>query len=191
MPDFSKQRQLGSNDYFVQTDPAAEKKKFFIIAGGVVLLLIILSFFVFGNKPTPGLAELRSGLESTSDALGIVDQYEGDLNYAPTKNDVALTQTLLRGNFQNLNEVYNKLKPKKRFSASPKADSKSAETLDEAVRNNTIDNEIIEVLKPKIASAESKLRQAKPNFTKKESTSAIQTAIDDLESIAELLNRDR
>jgi hypothetical protein len=60
-----------------------------------------------------------------------------------------------------------------------------------AVRNNTIDNNIIEVLRPKITKAESELKKAKPNFTKKESSNKIQTAIDDLQSIQELLNRAR
>ncbi len=191
LPDLSKQSQLGTNDYMVQADPAAEKKKLYLIIGGVIALLLVLSFLIFGNKPTPGLAEMRGGLQATSDALGIVDEYQDKLSYAPTKNDIALTQTLLRGNFQNLNEIYNTFKPKKRFTSNPKPDKKSTDRLDEAVRNNTIDNNIIEVLRPKITKAESELKKAKSNFTKKESSNKIQTAIDDLQSIQELLNRAR
>ncbi len=191
LPDITNKSPLGSNDYLVQADPAAEKKKLYMIIGGVVALLLIASFLIFGNKPTPGVLELKNGIQATSDALGIVDEYQSKLSYAPTKNDVALTQTLLRGNYQNLNELYNSFKPKKRFTSNPKPDNKSIDRLDEAVRNNTIDNDIVEVLKPKITKAESELKKAKPNFTKKDSTTKIQTAIEDLESILELLNRAR
>lgn len=191
LPNISKPRQLGTNDYMTEIDPSAQKKKKIFMIAGAVIVVLLLSLVLFGNKATPGQEELRKSVQSTADALGIVDEYEKNLQYAPTKNDIALTQTLLRGNFQQLNDLYNTFKPKKRFTSNPKPSKSSAETLDEAVRNNTIDNQIIEVLKPIISSAKRNLQTAKPSFTKKESTRTIQTAIDDMQSIAELLNRDR
>lgn len=192
LPDISSKKQLGTNDYMVAPDPAAEKKKKILVVVGIIALLIALSFVLFSSKPTPGQQELQLSLQPMSDALGIVDKYEKELNYAPTKNDIALTQTLLRGNFQEINTMYKKFKGKKKsFTNSPKPDTKSAETLDEAVRNNTLDNVIVVTLKPKITSAEKNLKAAKAVYTKKESKDKIQAAIDDMQSISELLDRAR
>lgn len=192
LPDFSQSNQLSTNDYMVNQDPGAQKKKKILIGVGIALLLITLSFVLFSGKPTPGEIEMKRSLQATSDALGMVDEYSKELNYAPTQNDIALVQTLLRGNFQELNTLYNTtFKPKQRFKTNPKPDDKSIEKLDEAVRNNTIDNTIISVLQPKITLAEKNLRLAKPLFTKKDSVKTIQTAIDDMSSISEVLSRDR
>ncbi len=191
LPNISGGKKLGTNDYMTEVDPAAEKKKKIFTIAGVILLLLLLSIVLFGNKATPGQEELRRSVQATADALGVVDEYEKYLQYAPTKNDVALTQTLLRGNYQQLNDLYKTFKPKKNFTTNPKPNESSIETLDEAVRNNTIDNQIIEVLKPIIEDAKRSLQTAKPLFTKDESAETLQTAIDDMQSIAELLNRDR
>lgn len=182
---------LGTNDYLVQQDPAAEKKKKIFMITGIVVLLIALSVVLLAKKPTPGQTELQAAMQPTSEALGIVDEYDRSLHYDPTKNDVALTQTLLRGNYQELNKLYTTFKPKKRFAGNPKPDKESIATLDQAVRNNTIDNTIIDVLKPKIAKAKKNLQIAKPFFTKKSSLDTIQTSIDDMNSIEDLLNRAR
>lgn len=192
LPDFSQSNQLRTNDYMVSQDPGAQKKKKILIGVGIALLLIAISFVLFSGKPTPGEIEMKRSLQATSDALGIVDEYSKELNYAPTQNDIALVQTLLRGNFQELNTLYETtFKPKQRFKTNPKPDDKSTEKLDEAVRNNTIDNTIISVLQPKITLAEKNLRLAKPLFTKNDSVKTIQTAIDDMSSISEVLSRDR
>jgi hypothetical protein len=171
-------------------DEGANKKKLFLMIGGVILLVIILAAVLFSGGGVTGQVEMKNSLQATSDALGIIDEYSDDLKYAPTKNDVALTQILIRNNHQELNTKYNKLyKPKKRFNSSPKPDAKSKETLDEARRNNKLDTEIIEVLRPKITEAGVAMNAAKKVVTDKELSSKLAAAEKDMQAILEMLEK--
>lgn len=172
-------------------DPASKKKLFMMIGGGVVLIIALILVFSSGGAK-PGQETMRKSLQSTSEALGIIDEYENDLQYEPTKNDVALMQILLRGNFQKLNELYNKTyKPKKKFNSTPKIDTKSKTALDASERNNTIDSDLLKALEPKIASAKKNLSLTRSSFKKKDSVEKIKVSIEDLGSIQDILNRDR
>ncbi len=166
------------------------KKKLFLMFGGVIILLILLGSVLFSGGGVPGQVEMKNSLQATSDALGIIDEYSKDLAYAPTKNDVALTQILIRNNHQELNTRYNKLyKPKKRFNNNPKPDEKSQEVLDEARRNNTLDTEIIEVLGPKITEAGVALNAAKKVVVDKELVEILKLAEKDMQAILETLEK--
>jgi hypothetical protein len=173
------------------TNPGS-KKALLLMAGGVLLLIIIIAWLFLGTGGKPGADDMKKTVQNTSEALGIIDEYESDLQYTPTKNDVALVQILLRGNYSNLNELYNKTyKPKKKFSNSPKPDKASQTKLDAAKRNNVLDTEIITVLKPKIEAARAAAKRSYPNFTKADALNDLKTAYNDYEAIEEILNRDR
>ena len=191
MPQFG-QEQNQFQQYHQDTPQADSKKKLFLIIGGVLVLLIILAFMLLSGGSKGGQVELRKSLQSTTEALGIIDEYEDQLTLEQAKNDIALSQILIRGNFQKLNALYNStFNPKKKFSTSPKPDSASVSSLDKSQRNNTLDADIIEVLKPKIAEAKKQLTLAKPSFSKKDSVEKINVSINDLKSIEEILNRPR
>ena len=192
LPDLAKKQTLGSNDYFVEQDPDAKKKKF-IIGGIIAVVIIALVLILTGGQTPAGQAEMRASLQATSAALAVINKYNDKLQYSITRNDVSLTRSLLQGNFQELNTLYNKTySPKKKFSASsPKLDKTSQSTLDAADRNNSLDTAILTVLKPKITTAEKNLKLAAPSFTKKDSVDKIKSAIADLDSIQDTLNRAR
>lgn len=172
--------------------PESSKRKIFLIAGGIFLLLILLIVVLTSGGSKPGQETMQASLQSTSEALGIIDEYEDKLTYEPAKNDVALIQILLRGNFQKLNDLYTTTyKPKKKFSNSPKVDTKSKEALDRSDRNNTLDSDILVALKPKIATAKKNLTLSRSSFNKRDSVEKIQVSIEDMNSIEKILNRDR
>lgn len=189
MPQFGQQN---NQNYYGPEPDTASRKKLFMIIGGVLVLIIALILVLTSGSTKPGQETMKKSLQSTSEALGIIDEYEGKLQYEPTKNDVALVQILLRGNFQKLNELYNKTyKPKKKFSSSPKVDTKSKTTLDASERNNTLDSDILKALEPKIASAKKNLSASRSGFKKKDSVEKIKVSIEDMNSIQDILNRDR
>lgn len=160
--------------------------------GGAALLLIIVGWFLFASQPKPGAADMKIVVQNTSESLGIIDAYEDKLQYTPTKNDIALVQILLRGNYQNLNTLYNKTyKPNKKFSNSTKPDTKSKTTLDDAKRNNLLDSEIVTVLKPKIEAARAAARRSQSSFSKPDSINKLKTAQSDYQAIEDILNRAR
>ena len=189
--------QIGQNQnefqqYHQDTPNTDSKKKLILIIGGVFVVIVILILTLTSGGSKGGQEDMRKSLQATSDALGIMDEYEAELSYAPTKNDIALSQIIIRGNFQKLNELYTKTyKAKKKFSASPKPDKASATTLDASKRNNTLDSDIIDVLKPKIALAQKELKITKSSFSKKDSVDKINVSIADLQSIQDLLNKPR
>ena len=179
---------------YYQAEPQSEdpKKKLLLFGGGILLLIILLLLVVSGGGNKAGQQEMQSALQSTSDALGIINTYDTKLSYTPTKNDVALTEILLRGNYQKLNTLYVKTyKPKKRFSSSPLPDKLSVASLDRSDRNNTLDNDILVVLKAKAEKARKKLVTVKPSFKKASSKASIQDSISDMGSVEELLSRNR
>lgn len=184
--------QPQNQNYYSTTVEPASRKKLILIVGGVLVLVIALILVLTSGGSKAGQETMRSSLQASSEALGIIDEYEDRLQYAPSKNDVALVQILLRGNFQKLNELYTTTyKPKNKISNSPKVDSESKETLDRSVRDNTLDSDILKALEPKIAEAKKSLTRTRPSFTKKDSVEKIETSIKDLESIEDILARDR
>lgn len=189
--------QIGQNQnefqqYYQQPNTDGSKKKLVLIIGGVLVLIIVLILLLTSGGTKGGQNEMKLSLQATTDALGIIDEYESELTYAPTKNDIALSQILIRGNFQKLNALYNTTyKPKKKFSATPKVDPTSKTSLDTSARNNTLDSDIITALKPKIISAKKNLTLAKSSFTKKDSLEKINVSIADLTSIENILDRPR
>lgn len=191
MPQFG-QNQNEFQQYHQNTPNSGSRKKLVLIIGGVLTVIVILILLLTSGSSKGGQEDMRKSLQATSDALGIMDEYEAELTYDPTKNDIALSQIILRGNFQKLNELYTKTyKPKKKFTASPKPDKASKATLDESKRNNTLDSDIIDVLKPKIILAQKELKITKSSFSKKDSIDKINVSIADLQSIQDLLNKPR
>ena len=189
MPQFGQQQ---NQNYYPSNPASGSKKKLYLIIAGVVVLVVALLLIFTSGGSKPGQETMRKSLQATSESLGIIDEYENQLTYAPTKNDVALVKILLRGNFQKLNELYNKTyKPKKKFSSNPKVDTKSKETLDRSERNNTLDSDILKALEPKIATAKKNLTASRSSFTKKDSVDKIKVSIEDMNSIQDILNKDR
>jgi len=157
-------------------DQGPNKKKMWLMIGGGILVIIMLILVLTSGGGTPG----------------IIDEYEDKLQFAPSKSTVALTQILIRGNYQELNTLYTKqYKPSKRFSAQPKPDKESQATLDEAVKNNSIDSEIIEILKPKIASIRKAIKSAKLTVQDKKTRDALITAEKDMQAITQALEESR
>lgn len=182
--------QPQNQNYYPQPNQPASKRRLLIIGGVVTILVLGLILLLFGKQPKPGEPEMQASLKSTSEALGIVDTYAAKLQYSQTKNQVALVQILLRGNFQKLNELYKTTyNGKKKFSTSPKPDASSKTELDAAIRNNTLDSEIVTVLEPKINQAQKKLVVARQKFNKSSSVETIEVSIKDLGSIQEILNQ--
>jgi len=183
-------QQQAPQDLYQFEKPGTSKKKMLLIAGGVVLLLIMIGALLFGGNEKPGQVEVKNVLQPTADALGIIDEYEKDLQYAPTKNDVALTQILIRGNYQEINTRYAKFyKPSKRFSTSPKPDTDSQEVLEDARKSNTLDTEIIEVIQPKITETQNALVKARRVVLDKELLELLKTAEKDMQAIQEALDK--
>ncbi len=183
--------QQNTNPYVVP-DPAGQKKKAFLVGGGIFVLLLLLALVVFSGKPKPGLTNMQTGMQNLSDAVGIMNTYQADVQDSSLKNDVALTGVLLQGNYQNMNSLYNTTyKLKKRYSSSPKPDKASQQTLDEALSNNQLDSSIITTLQPKVIKAENAFIKAKKSFTKKESLNHLNQTINDLQSIEDILNEPR
>ena len=176
------------NPYPMQKPPTSKRTVYMMLGGGI-LIVILLLWIVFGGKSTPGQSDMQEVVQNTSDAVGILDDYQENVAFSGTKNDLALTRIIIRGNYQNLNALYVKTyKPKKSFSASPKPDKASRTSLDEAQRDNRLDSEIVTVLKTKVSTAYAALLQTKKNFKSKKSLETINKAQEDLESVSEILN---
>ncbi len=166
------------------------KKVIILFVGGVLVVLAIIAWLLFGGKTPASQQDMRVAVENTSNSLGIVDAYADQLTYSDTKNKIALTQTLLRGAYQDMNDVYNKTyKPKKKFAANPKPDDASQERLDAAKRSNQLDSEIIKVLQPKVVTATNSLKAAIPSFTKKDTIQKLKAAQANLEAADSLLSQ--
>ena len=168
--------------------PHKIKKQLFMLFGGVALVLILLLWLVFGTGSTGGQTDMRASVQNTADSIGILDAYQQDVQFSGTKNDLALALIILRGNYQNLNELYKTTyNPKASFSNSPKPDETSATKLDEAKRDNRLDSEIITTLEPKVAAAQSALKRAKANFSSTSSLEVINKADQDYTTVLEIL----
>lgn len=191
LPQFGQNQNQNSYNYQVPNDPGV-KKRLFLFGGGVLVVVIALILVLTSGGSKAGQETMQSSLQSTTEALGIIDEYESKLQHAAVKNDITLIQILIRGNFQKLNELYNTTySPKQKFSSTPKIDDESKETLDRSARNNTLDSDIITELKPKIAKAKKDLIATQPSFNKPDSVEKIKVSIEDFGSIEDILNRDR
>lgn len=178
-------------NYQIPNDPGV-KKKLILFGGGVVILIIALIMVFTSGGGSPGMEPMRAALQSTNEALGIMDEYEAQIQSTDTKNEVALMQILVRGNFQKLNGLYQETyKPKSGFSSAPTIDAESKEALDRSARNNTLDSDILTALKPKVAEAQKQLSLTLPSFTTPSSVEMIETSIKDLASVEEILNSAR
>lgn len=186
--------QLGQNEYYQGTSPVTHtsKIKFIALIGGAILLIVLVLILLLSGGSKAGQEDMQRSLQATYDSVGILDEYTDKLTLSDTRNDAALMQIILRGNFQKLNELYNKTyKPRKKFGSSPKPDTKSKETLDTAARNNTLDSEILKVLQPKITESHKYLKRSAPSFTKKDSKESIKKSLEDFESIDTILKKAR
>lgn len=184
--------QPTNTDPYQLNQPEEDKRKTYLMIGGGVLLIIILLWVVLGGKPTPGEAEMKTVMQNTADSLAILDEYNKDLSFNDTKNDLALVQILVRDNYTDLNDMYKKtFKPKKRFSAAPRPDKDSEETLDSAQRANQLDSKMVEVLKVKVLNVRKALVAAKVHFSSKEKLEIITEAQQDFEAISEILEQPR
>ena len=186
----------GNNDQaqygYSLEDEQDSKKRMLLMIGGAILVIVLLVLVLLGGGSKPGKQNMHDSLKSTSQALGIIDEYETKLQSTPTKNDVALTQILLRGNYQKLNTLYIKTyKASKDLSNNPKADAASITALNRSERNNTLDTDIITVLQAKIQSAQSKLVLVQPAFKNAVDKKSIQDSIADMQSVEDALNRAR
>lgn len=190
--DFSKFTQKNQTQQYYQEPPQPMSKvKIGLIAGGIIMLITLLILLFTSGGSKPGQADMQRSLQAMSESIGVMDEYENDLQVSSTRNDVALIQIILRGNYQKLNQLYSETYDSKKFSSNPKPDEDSKEVLDRAVQNNTIDSEILLTLQPKIDTSEKYLKRAKPNFTKPSSVASLQKSIDDFASISDVLNKAR
>lgn len=169
--------------------PGNQKKKVLLMIGGGLLVIILLLFIVFGGKSTPGQESMTTVLENTSESLGILDEYQEDVELSGLKNDLALARIILRGSYLDLNDLYKKAyDSNKSFSTSPKPDDASQELLDEATRDNQLDTEIIDVLEEKIFAARKALQNQENNFSQASSKETVKKSQQDLATIAEILD---
>lgn len=179
-------------DPYAIPPPGADKKKLFLMFGGVLALLVLLAFVLLGGGGNEGQTSMRSSLQNTSDSIGILNEYIGDINNTGLQNDLSLSLILLRGNQQSMNDLYKKTFPSARsFPRSPKPDDTSKEKLDAAKRNNVLDSEIITVLREKTQAASRSLAQAKQHFTSSSSREIITNSQEDLDQVYEILDKDR
>lgn len=163
-----------------------------LVFGGIAVLLILLGVVLFSGGSSAGQTEMKDSVDDISQALAIIDEYEEQVQYAPTQNDIGLSQILLRGSQQRLSELFNTTyKPKKKLGGEGKLQAAAKTTLDTAQRNNTLDSDIITEVKKEVISAQRSLTRAKASFKKQDSRAIITTAQNDLTSIVELLNRAR
>ena len=103
---------------------------------------------------------------------------------------MALVKILLSGNYEKLITLYKDTYSKKAsFAKSPKADAASKRTLDAAVKNDTLDSEIADVLSPKIITARKKLITSKPNFKDKNDIGLITNVQTSYESVSDILDK--
>lgn len=176
------------NPYPMNQQQPKSKKKFFAMVGGGIFAAILLLWFIFGGKPAAGLEEMQDLMQNTADAVAVLDAYQDDVDSTNVTNNLALSKIILRGNYQQLNDLYKSTyNSKKTFSSAPKPDDDSAATLDDASRDNQLDSEIIDVLKQKVDAAYQDLQKVKPFFSKPSSVETLNTAETDLKSVYEIL----
>jgi len=166
-----------------------DKKKLLFMGGGALVVILLLILLLFSGGSIPGQENMRTVLQNSEDVVGILDEYQEDVQFSGTKNDLALARIIMRGSYQDLNELYKKAyKPKKNFSSSPKPDDNSKEQLDNAARDNQLDTEIVNILEEKILAARRALQNQEGNFSQASSKQTIKKAQEDLAAVAEILD---
>ena len=180
-------------DPYVIPQPGQDKKKTTLLMfGGLAIVVILLAMMIFGGKSAGGQADMLSVMNQTGSALGAIKTYGPKAKNSTTQTHLSVINILLSGNYNTLGTLYKKTyDKKKKFLSSPVTDPATAQKLDAAVKNDTLDSEIISILKPKITIAQRSLLRAKPNFTGPSSSKTINTAITDYQSISDILNKDR
>lgn len=180
-----------NEDPYVIPQPGADKTKTALLMfGGLAVILILLGMLVFGGKKPAGQSDLLTVVEQTGYSIGAIDKYSKNLKNTSSKNDISQIQIFLKGNYQTLGALYAKTYDKKKvFKRSPLPDPASITTLEAAVKNDTVDSQLITVLKPKILKIQHGLQQVKPNFTANTSKDTIRTAQSDYQSITDILNK--
>lgn len=171
--------------------PGAEKKRTNILMfGGLALVVLLLGLVLFGGGEKAGRQDMLSATETVGESLGTITAYERDLQTTPAKNDMALIKVILRGSYQNLGTVYkDTYDEKKSFSGSPKPNETSIAALEAAVKNDTVDAELVDALKPQLLSAQRSLIKAKPSIKSKASLAKVVTVQTDLTSVVEILEK--
>lgn len=190
IPGFGKPQ---NEDPYVIPQPGADNKKTtMLMFGGLAVLLLLLGLILFGGGSSAGQTELKGTIDSTAESLGVINDYDRKLKSRATQDDIALVKTILLGNYEKLIALYQKnYSAKAKFTKSPKADTASKARLESAIKNDTQDSEIIEVLKPKIIQARKYLITTKPHINTSDGTLVIETAQSDYLSITEILEKSR
>ena len=178
-------------DPYTIPQPGSEnKKRSLLMFGGLAVVLIMLGMLLFGGGAPAGREDSLSAIDATAEALGAIDEYDKELKRTPVKNEIAIVKTILRGNYQSLGTLYkNTYDKKKSFPSNPKLDARSTEILDTAVKNNTIDAALVEVLRPKITAVQRSLIAMKPNFNEPESLKTLSTAQADYQAVSDILEK--
>lgn len=176
---------------YVIPEPGSDKKRTSLLMfGGLAIVLILLGILLFGGKKPGGQEQMLSAVNTTGEALGAINDYADELQTAPAQNDVALINIILTGNYQTLGDLYHDTYGKKQsFTKTSRAIAADKVALDEAVKNDTVDTELPDLLKIKVAKVQAALSAAKPNFTGNKSRTTLTTAQTDYSSIADILEK--
>lgn len=176
--------------YEIPQPGASNKRTSLLMFGGVALILLLLGLVLFSGGDSAGKQDMLDATEGVGESIGTIQTYERDLKTTPVKNNMALIKVILRGSYQNLGTVYKDVyDEKKSFSNSPKPDATTITTLEAAVKNDTVDTEIVGTLKPQLLKAQRSLIKAKGNITGSASRAKIATVQDDISSVIEILNK--
>lgn len=171
--------------------PGADKKRAnLLMFGGLALVLLLLGLVLFSGGETAGRQDMLDATESIGESVGTIQSYEGDIKTIPVQNDIALIKVILRGGYQNLGGVYKDVyDEKKSFTNSPKPSESATTTLEAAVKNDTVDSEIVDVLEPQLLNAQRSLIKAKASISGETSRAKILTVQNDLASVIEILEK--
>lgn len=187
IPGFGKPQN--DNPYIIPQPGEDNKKTTFMMFGGLGLLVILLFIVLTSGGSPAGSTDLKSAVQQTSDAIGVVNEYDKHIKGQSAQNDIAQIKIILTGNYNKLIALYkDSYDPKASFSGAPKPDGASIKTLDSAVKNDTVDSEIVSVLKPKIILIRKSLIVSKPNF-KSDNLRVITNAQADYQSISDILEK--
>lgn len=188
IPGFGKPQN--DNPYIIPQPGEDKKKTTFMMFGGLALLLILLFIVLTSGGNTAGQNDLKTVIDETADSLGVLNEYEKKLQSRSTQDEMALVKILLSGNYEKLITLYKDTYSKKTsFTKSPKADAASKQVLDAAVKNDTLDSEIADVLRPKIITARKNLITSKQNFKDNSDIRLITDVQTSYESVSEALNK--
>lgn len=188
MPQFGQPQ--AENPYIIPQPGSNKKKTSLLMFGGLAVVLLLLGLLLFGGKKPGGQESMLTAVNSTGEALGAIHDYSKELKTSSAQNNIALTNIILTGNYQSLGSLYHTTYNKKQaFSSSLRATLADQKVLEQAVQNDTMDTELPALLQQKVATVESALTKAKPNFTSTQSRTTITTAQTDYASLADILQK--